>query len=174
MQCSQKKREELQRVLGRAVSDSNLRKVVSAVQALSALQTGQVCIEASEDVAEFGADLDFRAPRRFVVDSSLEDVLGGEEIVASSSSSTTWSPQTDGGRKFDLSWLRGECDQVVRGNASQLSRDELALAICQVLASDKPGEEVCDCTFSCCRITLTTLSSNFFFCFVSFSSEDCR
>ena len=172
MQCSQKKREELQRVLGRAVSDSNLRKVVSAVQALSALQTGQVCIEASEDVAEFGADLDFRAPQRFVVDSSLEDVLGGEEIVASSSS-TTWTPQTDGGRKFDLSWLRGECDQVVRGNASQLSRDELALAICQVLACDKPGEEVCDCIFFGCRITLTTLSSNFFF-FVSFSSKDCR
>ncbi|KAF9667650.1 hypothetical protein SADUNF_Sadunf15G0045800 [Salix dunnii] len=47
----------------------------------------------------------------------------------------------DGGN-FDLSWLRDACDQIIRESTSQLLKDDLAMAICRVLDSGKPGEEI--------------------------------
>lgn len=135
-----------------------MRKAASSAQRLFALQPTDhekelipegYTNESSENV-EFGADLVFRAPARFLVDIPLEDVLGEESSTSSSSCNEGWFDRrdfiprnsvSDKGR-FNLSWLRDECDQIIRKSTSQLSRDELALAICQVLDSDKPGEEV--------------------------------
>ncbi|PON70319.1 Activating signal cointegrator 1 complex subunit [Trema orientale] len=152
------KRPELQKLIGHAVSDSKLRKAASLARTLFALQPinhekatiseGSVN-ESSEDI-EFGADLVFQAPARFLVDISFEDVLAEERSASSSSHHEGWygRPEfipeysvSDGGR-FNLTWLRDACDHITKKSTSQLSRDELALAICQVLDSDKPGEEI--------------------------------
>ncbi|GKC89958.1 hypothetical protein Tco_1150607 [Tanacetum coccineum] len=43
---------------------------------------------------------------------------------------------------FDLEWLGNECSRIVNSSASQLPQDELAMAICRVLDSDKAGDEI--------------------------------
>ncbi|KAB5524787.1 hypothetical protein DKX38_022536 [Salix brachista] len=73
------------------------------------------------DDLEFGADLAFQAPTRFLVDTSLED---GEMLA----------------RKV-MHFL--PC-LIVRESTSELSKDDLAMAICRVLDSNKPGEELYD------------------------------
>lgn len=151
---------ELQKVIGHGVSHANVRKVSSLAQKLSQSQprdSGAILgsekhVNGSGDDSEFGADLAFKAPARFLVDVSLEDVelLGDESIAPSSSFIEGWHDKngpinyhgnTDS-RNFNLSWLRDSCELIVRGSTSQLSRDDLAMAICRVLDSDKPGEEI--------------------------------
>ncbi|KAH1074615.1 hypothetical protein J1N35_026943 [Gossypium stocksii] len=151
---------ELQKVIGHGVSHANVRKVSSLAQKLSQSQprdSGAILgsekhVNGSGDDSEFGADLVFKAPARFLVDVSLEDVelLGEESIAPSSSFIEGWHDKngpinyhgnTDS-RNFNLSWLRDSCELIVRGSTSQLSRDDLAMAICRVLDSDKPGEEI--------------------------------
>ncbi|KAM6593870.1 DExH-box ATP-dependent RNA helicase DExH14 [Cannabis sativa] len=152
------KKAELQKLIGRAVSDSNLRKSASLAYKLFALQpidhkkaiTLEGSTNESSDNIEFGADLVFQAPARFLVDKSFEDVLAEESSASSSLRHEGWygRPEfipeysvSDEGR-FNLTWLRDACDQIIEKSLSQLSRDELAVAICQVLYSDKPGEEI--------------------------------
>ncbi|KAL0357444.1 UNVERIFIED_CONTAM: DExH-box ATP-dependent RNA helicase DExH14 [Sesamum calycinum] len=106
--------------------------------------------EVSEDL-EFGADLVFRPPARFLVDISLEDAeILVEETSTSSSNHERWSdygasanfhPSVSEGN-FDLEWLRDTCDRIIRASSSQLPRDELAMTICRILDSDKPGDEI--------------------------------
>lgn len=154
-------RAELQKVLGHGVSYANVRKVSSLAQKLSqsqsrgsgAMVVSEKHVNGSHDNSEFGADLVFKAPARFLVDVSLEDVeLLGEESTSPSSfiegrydknknDSVTYHGAADSG-KFNLSWLRNSCERIVGRSTSQLSRDDLAMAICRVLDSDKPGEEV--------------------------------
>lgn len=153
-------RTELQHLIGHAVSDANLWKVASSAQRLSNLQPidhnaaffSEIHENESGDNIEFGADLVFRAPARFLVDGSLEDgeLIGAESIAPSSSFHEGWYNHIDStnhhsvvdGRNFNLSWLRDACDRIVGGSISQLSRDDLAMAVCRVLDSEKPGEEV--------------------------------
>uniref|UniRef100_A0A5B7ARQ6 RNA helicase n=1 Tax=Davidia involucrata TaxID=16924 RepID=A0A5B7ARQ6_DAVIN len=154
------KKLELQKLLGHAVPDANLQKVASLAQRLSGLQPNdpramlvpERQINGSIDDLEFGADLVFKNPARFLVDVSIEDgeLLGEESSVPSSllhegwydhGSSTTYHSVVDA-RNFDLQWLRDACDTIVKESTSQLSRDELAMAICRVLDSDKPGDEI--------------------------------
>ncbi|KAK3225847.1 hypothetical protein Dsin_005709 [Dipteronia sinensis] len=153
------KKTELQNLTGHAVSDANLRKVASFAQRLSHLQpidhnaafVSNSHVNGSSDDREFGADLVFQAPARFLVDGSLEDgELIDDESTAPSSFHEGWYNHIDStnyhsvvnGRKFNLSWLRDACDWIVRESISQLSRDDLAIAICRVLDSEKPGEEI--------------------------------
>ncbi|PQQ07373.1 hypothetical protein Pyn_13513 [Prunus yedoensis var. nudiflora] len=154
------KKLEVQKVLGHAVSDANVRKVASLAQRLAGMQSSdkgttlvsERPVNGTHDNVEFGADLVFHAPARFLVDVSLEDgELFGEESTGISSSYyeglysrsnlNDHHPSTDG-RSFNLSWLKDACDQIVTKSSSQLSRDELAMAICRVLDSDKPGDEI--------------------------------
>lgn len=156
-----KRRLELQKVFGKVLPDANLRKVASLAHKLSSLQpqnSGEMTLHASQidgndDELEFGADLVFQPPARFLVDVSLEDgdLLLGEESNTPSSSfhegwhdhgdSTNYHTAVDAGN-FDLEWLRNACDKIVEESNSQLSQDELAMAICRVLDLDKPGDEV--------------------------------
>lgn len=152
-------RSEIQKIIGHTVSDANLSKVASLAQRLSGLQPGdnnaalasESHVNGSSDAVEFGADLVFQVPARFLVDDVVEDDgLLGEENTASSSFHEGWHDHNDfknhisaaKSRNFNLSWLRNQCDQIVRGSVSQLSSDDLAMAICRVLDSEKPGEEV--------------------------------
>ncbi|KAM7267618.1 hypothetical protein ACFE04_009784 [Oxalis oulophora] len=154
------KKLELQKLIGHAISDSSLQKVVSLAQKLSKLQPGhsgallvtETRDNGTGDELEFGANLNFQAPSRFLVDVSLEDeeLLGNESACPSSSFNEGWldpkdtwhHPFTSEGVSFTLSWLRGECEKIVRESTSQLTQDDLAMAICRVLDSDKPGEEI--------------------------------
>lgn len=152
-------RSKMQTLIGHAVSDASVYKVASLAQRLSKLQPSEHNVtlfseslgNGSSDDFEFGSDLVFRAPARFLVDGSFEDgALMGDESIAPSSFHDGWYDGSDSmdynsaadGRNFNLSWLRDACDRIVRQSISQLSRDDLAMAICRVLDSDKPGEEV--------------------------------
>ncbi|RRT57594.1 hypothetical protein BHE74_00036487 [Ensete ventricosum] len=44
-------------------------------------------------------------------------------------------------KTINLRWLKDACDLIVKNGASQLSGDELAMALCRVLLSDKAGDE---------------------------------
>lgn len=146
----------MQKLVGQAVSELCLQKVASQAQRLSGLQPRdhRAVAETNGDIydVEFGADLAFHPPSRFLVDMSVEngELLDEETSTSFSSVHAIWQDEVDykhshkagGGRNYDLSWLRDACDGIVKGNSSSLSRDELAMAICRVLDSDKPGEEV--------------------------------
>ncbi|ESR53979.1 hypothetical protein KPL70_006643 [Citrus sinensis] len=153
------KKSKMQTLIGHAVSDASVYKVASLAQRLSKLQPSEHNVtlfseslgNGSSDDFEFGSDLVFQAPARFLVDGSFEDgALMGDESIAPSSFHDGWYDGSDSmdynsaadGRNFNLSWLRDACDRIVRQSISQLSRDDLAMAICRVLDSDKPGEEI--------------------------------
>ncbi|KAF3438089.1 hypothetical protein FNV43_RR20845 [Rhamnella rubrinervis] len=155
------KKLELQKLIGRTISDSSLRKAASQAHQLSGLQPcdheaalllPESHVNGSSESLEFGADLVFQAPARFLVDISLDDgeLLGEESTTHPSSHHEEFhchdylnhDNSSADGHHFNLSWLRDACDQIVRESSSQLSRDELAMAICRVLDSDKPGEEI--------------------------------
>lgn len=151
-------RSELQKLLGYAVSDGNLQKVVQLARRLCGFQprnnaASQKLDENLTDTdVEFGSNLNFRPPSRFLVDISLEDEenLYPEDLAPSTSLYSNWPAAADAADKhvsnnrirYDLKWLRESCDLIVQGSGSQLTRDELAMTICRVLDSDKPGEEV--------------------------------
>lgn len=150
-------RFELQKLVGHAVSEAKTQKVVSLVQTLSSLQNTEDGAEYSTELSdqgndnlEFGSDLMFQPPARFLVDVSLEDADLLVEETSTFSNQRGWSdyggsadlhPSISEGN-FDLEWLRGACDKIVMGSTSQLPGDELAMAICRILDSDKPGDEV--------------------------------
>ncbi|KAH6801139.1 U5 small nuclear ribonucleoprotein helicase [Perilla frutescens var. hirtella] len=152
------KKFELQKLVGHSVPDANILKVASLVEKLSSLQNNEhgpgylteLMSEGSEDV-EFGVDLAFRSPARFLVDMPLEngDVFL-EETGTSSCNHERWSDfggsakfqPSVGAGNYDLDWLRDACDRIVRASTSQLPRDELAMTICRILDSEKPGDEI--------------------------------
>ncbi|XP_074372528.1 DExH-box ATP-dependent RNA helicase DExH14 isoform X2 [Apium graveolens] len=153
-----KYRVELDKLLGRVVSDASLRNVSLLAQKLLSLQPNhqeaasypESQINGTGDDMEFGADLVFRPPARFLVDVSLEDEDLIEVSTAHSSiphgwygndNNTNYHPESVKGN-FDLNWLRDACDVIVKGSSSQLPRDELAMAICRVLDSEKAGDEI--------------------------------
>lgn len=150
-------RLELQNLVGHAIADTKLKEVASLVQKLLNLQpdntNSAVSLERHHDVEEgleFGVDLVFQAPTRFLVDVSLdaEDIMDFKSTISLAFQKEEYghSEPTDHfvveGEKFNLTWLRDACDNIVRNCNSQVSQDELALAICRVLNSEKPGEEV--------------------------------
>ncbi|XP_038724943.1 DExH-box ATP-dependent RNA helicase DExH14 isoform X2 [Tripterygium wilfordii] len=154
------RRLKLQKLIGHAVSDAHLQKVTSLSQMLYGLQPGNcedgLLSEHREkecwDVSEFGAELHFQTPTRFLVEVSFDDgdLLGSENIQTSSpfhegfydpsEHRYNYAAVIEG--TYNLSWLRDACSRIVSESNSQLSRDELAMTICRVLDSDKPGEEI--------------------------------
>jgi activating signal cointegrator complex subunit 3 len=103
-----------------------------------------------DDTAEFGASFDFKAPSCFVIDVTLDDDLplesGGlrsfeKEQDDACSTSISFSLNAVGG-SVNLRWLKDQCDLITRSGGSMLSGDELAMALCRVLRSNKAGDEV--------------------------------
>lgn len=148
----------MQTLIGNTVSDARLQKVVSLAQKLFILQPrdhatallAEKNVNKGDSNVEFGADLVFREPTRFMVDVSLENSdLLGKDINAPTfydrqhvhDDSINFDLSNERG-KLNLSWLRDACDEITKKSTSQLSLDELAMAICRVLDSEKPGEEV--------------------------------
>ncbi|KAG8652395.1 DExH-box ATP-dependent RNA helicase DExH14 isoform X2 [Manihot esculenta] len=152
-----KRKSELQKLIGHAVLDANIQRVATLAQRLSSLQPTshesalvlESHVNGSDRDLEFGADLAFQTPARFLVDITLEDEEDAE-TTGPSLFQDGWHDHNDYGHnhsaadggKFNLSWLRDACNQIVRESTSQLSQDDLAMAICRVLDSNKPGEEI--------------------------------
>ena len=152
-------RAELQKFLGYTVPDVKIKKVVALAQRLFILQPSDhdpvnvPKVETHGDnLSEFGSDIIFHAPTRFLVDEPLENGLLLDEESYDLSippyqeqfdhvKSTVRHSDVDR-RNVDLRWLREECDRIVRRGGSQLSGDELSMALCQVLDSDKHSDEV--------------------------------
>ncbi|XP_072988680.1 DExH-box ATP-dependent RNA helicase DExH14 isoform X2 [Typha latifolia] len=154
------KRGELQRLVGYNIPDSSLQKVASLAQRLFALQhTDNEAIFIQETVkdrsqdssCEFGANFTFKAPSRFLVDVSFND---GISLGSVNSSTKFRAEQYDGcmvsvshnlvndSGTVNLRWLKDACHMIVEGGSSQLSGDELAMALCRVLLSSKAGDEI--------------------------------
>ena len=129
-------RYELQKLLGHAVSQAKVQKVVNAAQTLSNLQpdnhksmySAETQVN-GDDAQEFGANLVFHQPARFLVDASFEDGdLWGESTNVTSTSlhgesydcneRTNHHPVSG---TFDLEWLGNECSRIVNSSASQLT-----------------------------------------------------
>ncbi|CAA6657392.1 unnamed protein product [Spirodela intermedia] len=155
------RKEELEILLGCPISETHLKKVASSAKRLFELQHRNyetlVSEEISPDVGEdesreFGSDLFFQAPARFVVDVPGESWMHLEDGISITSFShleeddnhikTRNSNFGTNGESVNLKWLKNACDLIVQGGGSQLSGDELAMALCRVLVSNKAGDEI--------------------------------
>lgn len=154
-------REILQRLVGHSIPDASLQRVSSLAHRLFALQqcgpdaagiqamaTDGIC----DNNPEFGFNLTFQAPARFLLDVPIENgiCVTGNSYAASSifheendHSSESAPHHLNADREIvNLRWLRVACDLIVKGGGSALSGDELAMALCRVLLSNKAGDEV--------------------------------
>ncbi|KAJ0974006.1 hypothetical protein J5N97_015971 [Dioscorea zingiberensis] len=99
---------------------------------------------------EFGNNITFQFPARFLVETPTENGYP----LATDSWTTPISLQEDQDHQslsshqsnvrqgtVNLRWLKNVCDRIV-GGGSQLSGDELAMALCRVLQSNKAGDEI--------------------------------
>ena len=154
-------REELGKLLGCTISDAQLKKVSSSAKRLFELQHGKFENLVSEEPminpsttepCEFGSDLFFKAPARFFVDMSAESWMPfGDKSSSASFSHLEENENHEGAmnsllstnrESMNLKWLKNACDIIVQEGGSQLSGDELAMALCRVLVSNKAGDEV--------------------------------
>ncbi|KAM3230160.1 hypothetical protein ACQJBY_060762 [Aegilops geniculata] len=150
------RRNELERLVGYSVQDSVLKKLAQLAQKLHSLQRGSIqefVLEDTkavdgDDTSEFGASFDFKAPSRFIIDVTLDDDLPLGSGVLSSfqeeqhDASTTSCNSTAFAGPVNLRWLKDQCDLITRSGGSMLSGDELAMALCRVLRSNKAGDEI--------------------------------
>ncbi|KAL6580046.1 activating signal cointegrator 1 complex subunit [Orobanche minor] len=151
------KKFELQTLVGHTVQEADILKVASLADRLSNLQNIEYGISSLTELVsegkdmELGADLVFRPPARFLVDNSQEDTGSlMEETSTLSSNCGGWSDygrsanfhSSVGENNFDLEWLQDACDKIVSASTSLLPRDELAMTICRILDSEKPGDEI--------------------------------
>lgn len=154
-------RGELLKVIGYHVSDVSLRKAAVLAQELHTLQyrDGTPIIhdvkssDFFDDSYEFGADLAFHAPSRFVVDISVVNGLPSCDecymphaplhVNDEEKNSYTFANCSARERsKVNLRWLKDVCEPIVKQGGSLLSGDELAMALCRVIESAKTGDEV--------------------------------
>lgn len=165
-------RIELQQLVGYNIQDTVLLKVASLAQRIYALQntSSEAVIgqdlgadEHGDNRGEFGSNLSFHAPSRFIVDVPLEN---GASLTSDFQFKTASFDANRNGhmayidhnltadlKTINLRWLKDACDLIVKNGASQLSGDELAMALCRVLLSDKAGDEVFGCPYYISHLT---------------------
>lgn len=150
------KKRELQKRLGYSISDAHIQKASDLAKKLFALQPSDhdssVVLDGNGGISEFGSEFVFNSPTRFVVDVPMDEglLLEDEPHGISDSLHEGWYERPEpmvyqsgvGKGSVDLRWLRAQTSQIVQSGSSQLSGDELAMALCQVLDSDKPGDEI--------------------------------
>ncbi|XP_031489870.1 DExH-box ATP-dependent RNA helicase DExH14 isoform X2 [Nymphaea colorata] len=150
------KKGMLQTLLGFTPSNASIENIALLVQKLSTLQSTNFENTFSQEdqsaglcdlTDEFGIGLDFQAPKRFQVESVFSDALSPIEVQSSHSlllleeeNDQFNFPQREG--NVSLYWLKEACDNIVKNGCSNLSGDELAMALCRVLESNKAGDEI--------------------------------
>lgn len=104
-----------------------------------------------ESNPEFGFNITFQAPARFLLDVPLENGVAttGDSYTGSSIFREKHDYYVEATHHLNaarevvnLRWLKGACDLIVEGGGSLLTGDELAMALCRVLVSNKAGDEV--------------------------------
>lgn len=155
------KRAQLQRLVGHSITDAGLQRVSALANILFTLQhNGPDAAVAQEKMIdghqqndfEFGFDITFHAPARFLLDVPMEngisvagdsytdyDILHEEHDYHMESAPQRLNHERG---TVNLRWLKDACDLIVKGGGSPLSGDELAMALCRVLLSDKAGDEI--------------------------------
>ncbi|KAJ3673847.1 hypothetical protein LUZ60_005839 [Juncus effusus] len=147
------KRSEMQRLLGFHISDAHIQKVASLAQKLSSLQCTEIDAKPLESPAnnnnnsnsetsfEFGSNLDFKTPSRFLVDLSLQEEENDDLFQLGYFEEKNYNLNDKNKKEVvNLRWLKGKCDEIAGG--SQLSGDDLAMALCRVLLLNKAGDEI--------------------------------
>ncbi|KAK8934003.1 hypothetical protein KSP39_PZI015224 [Platanthera zijinensis] len=151
------KRGELQRLVGYSAPDSSLHKVAESAYNLFMLQHGDHETASSwtgitdgySDAPEFGSDIAFKVPARFLLEELLEN--GATPVGDSLMSAIPYERQnlmhedhaSNAERdNINLRWLKEACERIVRQGSSPLSGDELAMAVCRVLLSNKAGDVI--------------------------------
>ncbi|TVU16272.1 hypothetical protein EJB05_39825, partial [Eragrostis curvula] len=128
--------KELESLVGCTIQDSVLNKIANSTQKLGSPQrasTHEVVQRRAEDAdrSEFGAHFDFKSPAPFLIDDDLPFEIAGLS-----------EPFEKG--QMNLKWLKDQCVLITKGGGSMLSGDELEMALCQVLISDKSNNEIVD------------------------------
>ncbi|KAJ0973942.1 hypothetical protein J5N97_015907 [Dioscorea zingiberensis] len=153
------KKGELQRLFGYSIADSTLQKAASLAHRLSSLQSpddetklfqAKVADGNGANYHEFGNNITFQFPARFLVETPTENGYP----LATDSWTTPISLQEDQDHQslsshqsnvrqgtVNLRWLKNVCDRIV-GGGSQLSGDELHNGSLSVLQSNKAGDEI--------------------------------
>lgn len=149
--CSPYYRSEMQRLVGYHNSDDSIQKVASLAHKLSTLQSMEneaqattVDTEGSQDSSfEFGSDLNFNTPSRFLVDVPIEEDDDKFQMGLYDDRPMFQNYySTDKKGSVNLGWLKEACDRIAGGGGSQLSGDDLAMALSRVLILNKQGDEV--------------------------------
>ncbi|KAH9288103.1 hypothetical protein KI387_032220, partial [Taxus chinensis] len=161
------KKESVQQSLGYVASDAILQKAASLANRLHKSKIGSDVLSINEasvvmdygkssadNELEFGAELMFKAPSTYLNQDSLEEEenisinnIAHSETDGKRESNVEFSVDYNSGLNHDnqnvnLRWLKEICDQIAIEGESQLPGDELAMTLCHVLDSDKPGDEV--------------------------------
>lgn len=148
------KRGELQKLVGYSTQDSNLHKVAELAHSLYILQrdnheaASPGITDGYGDVPEFGCDIAFTVPVRFFEEQLANNGTSVSESLMSviphgrpglMHTHHTLNAERDA---TSLRWLKDSCDDIVKQGGSPLSGDELAMALCRVLLSNKAGDEI--------------------------------
>ncbi|GLJ46147.1 hypothetical protein SUGI_0972180 [Cryptomeria japonica] len=165
------KKENVHQLLGVSPSDAIIQKAASLANRLykSQMENHVLSIDEASDLmdhrkssedneSEFGFNLNFRAPstnlNQEIAEEEEEIFLNNiaysetDRRESNSKLSVDYSPGLNYDNKnFDLRWLKEICDQMAMTGGSQLPGDDLAMALCHVLDSDKPGDEVAEDLF---------------------------
>lgn len=151
------KKGELQKLFGYSTQESSLQKVAELAYRLYMLQrddhetasTSAGIADGYDDATEFGSDITFKVPARFLVDVLLENgaTSVGDSFVSVIPHEGKHLIQThhtlNGEREIaSLRWLKDACEGIVKQGSSPLSGDDLAMALCRVLLSNKAGDEI--------------------------------
>ncbi|XP_020701426.1 DExH-box ATP-dependent RNA helicase DExH14 isoform X3 [Dendrobium catenatum] len=151
------KKGELQKLVGYSVQDSSLQKVAESAHRLYMLQGDDPEIASTWtgiadrhcEAIEFGSNIAFKVPARFLVDAPLEN--GATSVVDSFVSVIPHEGQHLMNGQYALNaerevvslrWLKDACEGIVKQGSSPLSGDDLALALCRLLLSNKAGDEI--------------------------------
>lgn len=150
-------RGELQKLVGYSAQDSNLQNVAELAHRLYLLQRDDHESESTwigiadgcGDATEFGSDIAFKVPSRFLVDVLLENGAtssgdGFESVVPHEGQHWMQAHHALNAERevVSLRWLKDECEVIVKQRSSPLSGDDLAMALCTILLSKKAGDEV--------------------------------
>ncbi|KAJ4821369.1 Activating signal cointegrator 1 complex subunit 3 [Rhynchospora pubera] len=147
---SPEKRSEMQRLVGYRITDVSIQKVASLAHKLYTLQhvkneaqVMSIDTSGSQDSSfEFGSDLNFNTPSRFLVDVSLEDNDAFQTGLYNNQHMSQNHYSTDKRGSVNLRWLKDACDRIAGCDGSQLSGDDLSMALSRVLILNKQGDEI--------------------------------
>ncbi|KAL0921817.1 hypothetical protein M5K25_008929 [Dendrobium thyrsiflorum] len=151
------KKGELQKLVGYSAQDSSLQKVAESAHRLYMLQrddpeTASAWTGIADrhcEAIEFGSDIAFKVPARFLVDVPLEN--GAISVVDSFVTVIPHEGQHLMNGQYTLNAerevvslrsLKDACEGIVKQGSSPVSGDDLALALCRLLLSNKAGDEI--------------------------------